>query len=70
MVATFQLVLSTGHYITTLLDLFGGFLDHATDVGGSEAYFANATHPSYIAELFFFFTNVYSLEGLIEIYIP
>lgn len=56
-IATLQLILATGHYITTLIDLSDGFLTHATDLGGSDLYFADAAHPHYIAELFFYFTN-------------
>ena len=57
-IATFQLVLATAHYIMTLLDLIGGFLIHVDEPGGSDVYFAYPGHPVYIAELFFYFTNV------------
>ena len=57
-IATFQLVIATGHFITNLIYLMGGFLVHVNDPGGSEAYFQFPGQTVNIAVIFFFFTNV------------
>jgi hypothetical protein len=67
-IATLQLVISTAHYITTLLDLIGGFIIHVNDPTGSDGYFADAAHRAYIAELFFYFTNVSAFMDILQHY--
>ena len=57
-VASFQLVLATAHYLTVLMDLIGGFIASGHDVIGADEYFQNASHPVFIAQIFFYYTNV------------
>jgi hypothetical protein len=57
LLATFQLLVATGHIITWLLLLIQGFVTHIGDPGGPNAYFARESNPIYTAQVVLWTTN-------------
>ena len=67
-IATLQLAFSTAHYIAVLVDLISGFITNVNGPIGPDGYFANSARPVYIAQLFFYFTNVSAFMDVPQCY--
>ncbi|KIP10227.1 hypothetical protein PHLGIDRAFT_266358 [Phlebiopsis gigantea 11061_1 CR5-6] len=64
LIATLQILVSTGHIVVILLFLLQGFINHGSSPESVNAFFVNSATPVYCAELILCLVNTYMADAI------